>query len=206
MFEDNDEDDQTKEPRTRGNRPTDRTATAAAGGAPAATPQAQRLQMPWDRGGQGGGWGQQPAAPNGNTGVVGPGQGGQPQQGGHPGFGWGGGQQDGGQGRGWGHHQMPDWQALAQQFAQRFQGNPMFQRLGMTGQGFAPPGQAPAAPPQSQPAAPPMAQGAPGAQPGAAPMQGQGGPLQERLGRLAQMFGRQQPGGIVGPGQGPQQY
>ncbi|HXK20451.1 MAG TPA: hypothetical protein VNG33_21725, partial [Polyangiaceae bacterium] len=152
--------------------------------------------MPWDRGGQG--WGQPPAAPNGNTGVVGPGQGQPMQAGGHPGFQWGGGMQGGqpggimgGQGQGGG---MPNWQALAQQFMQRFQGNPMMQRLGMTGQGMQPPGQAPAAPPQGQPggtppiwAGPQAAQGMP--QPGAAP---QGGPLQGRIGQLAQLFGRQQ--------------
>ncbi len=111
----------------------------------------------------------------------------------------------GGQGQGQGG--MPNWQALAQQFMQRFQGNPMMQRLGQTGMGMHPPGQAPAAPPQGQPggtppiwAGPQAAQGMP--QPGAAP---QGGPLQGRIQQLAQMFGqRQQPGGITGgPGQGP---
>lgn len=135
-----------------------------------------------------GGWGQPQAAPNGQ---------GQPMQGGHPGFSWGGHQGGGFQpggimgGQGQGQGGMPNWQALAQQFMQRFQGNPMMQRLGMTGQGMQPPGQAPAAPPQ--------AGGMP--QPGAAP---QGGPLQGRIGQLAALFGRQQPGGITGgPGQGP---
>lgn len=112
----------------------------------------------------------------------------------------------GGQGQG----QMPNWQALAQQFAQRFsQNNPFLQRLGMTGQGQMPPGQAPAAPPQGQPMpgrTPPFYAGAQVAQgqtqPGAAPQQG--GAFAPQIQRLAQMFGRQQPGGIVGPGQGPQ--
>lgn len=122
---------------------------------------------------------------------------GQPQ-GGHPAFQWGGGGFQpggimGGQGQAQAGGGMPNWQALAQQFMQRFQGNPMMQRLGMTGQGMRPPGQAPAAPPQA----------AQGMQPGAAP---QGGPLQGRIGQLAALFGRQQPGGILGPGQGPQEY
>lgn len=201
MVADNDSDDQTasetKRPRSRGNRP-DRMQ----GGGLAATG-AQPRQMPWDRP-MGGGFGQPPAAPNGNTGVVGPMQGG----GGHPGFQWsgGGGFQPGGimggQGQG-GQGGMPNWQALAQQFMQRFQGNPMLQRLGMAGHGMTPPG----APPQGQPGGtPPILAGpqaAQGMQPGAAP---QGG-LQGRIGQLAALFGRrQQPGGIVGPGQGPQEY
>lgn len=197
MYEDDDEKDQTKAASsTRGTEPTDRSVqTLSATAAPAATqPQAQRFQMPWARAQQAGGmpWGQPPAAPNGNTGVVGPGQG-QPVQGGQPGFGFGMHGQGG----------MPNWQALAQQFQQRFaQHHPFLQRLGMGGQGM-PPGA-----PQGQPggtppiwAGPQAAQGQP--QPGAAP-QGQAGPLQGRLAQLAQLFGRQQPGGIVGPGQGPQ--
>ena len=194
MFDDNDEDDQTKQPRTRGTRPTDR---AQAGPAATSAQPAQTRQMPWDR--QGGGQGQ-----------------GQMQGGGHPAFQWGGGGFQpggimGGQGQG-GQGGMPNWQALAQQFMQRFQGNPMMQRLGMTGQGMRPPGDAPAAPPPGQPqgqpggtppiwAGPQATQGQP--QPGAAP---QGGPMQDRIGQLAALFGRQQPGGIVGPGQGPQRY
>jgi hypothetical protein len=133
--------------------------------------------MPWDQ--QGGG----SAA-----------MGGPQQAGGHPAFQWGGampGGQPGGIMGGQGQGGMPNWQALAQQFMQRFQGHPMMQRLGITGQGMQPPGQAPAAPPQAQGMA----------QPGAAP---QGGPLQGRIGQLAALFGRQQPGGITGgPGQGP---
>lgn len=195
MAADDDSDEtasETKKPRTRGTRPTDR---AQAG--PVAT-SAQPRQMPWDR--------QPAAAPNGNTGVVGP-----SQAGGHPAFQWGGGgnAQPGGimGGQGQGQGGMPNWQALAQQFMQRFQGNPMMQRLGMTGQGMRPPGQAPAAPPQGQPGGTPPIwagpQAAQGMQPGAAP---QGGPLQGRIGQLAALFGRQQPGGILGPGQGPQGY
>lgn len=202
MAEDDQTESETKAPRSRGTRPTDRTMTATTTAAPAATqPARPRFQMPWDR--QGGGFGQQQpqAAPNGNTGVVGPGQGGQPQM---PwGGGGGGGGFMGGQGQGGG---MPNWQALAQQFQQRFaQNHPFLQRLGMTGQ-QQPPGQAPAAPPQGQPggtppiwAGPQAAQGQP--QPGAAP---QGGAFAPQIQRLAQLFGRQQPGGITGgPGQGP---
>lgn len=205
MAEDDQTESETKAPRTRGTRPTDR-QTMAPTATPGAAPQqgggmwgGQRM-MPWNRpqeGGQGGGWGppQQPGQ-------------GQPMQGGHPGFGWGG---MGGQGQGG----MPNWQALAQQFQQRFaQNNPFLQHLGMSGQGQTPPGQAPAAPMpgQAQPGrTPPIYAGAEAAQGqpqlGAAPQgQGQGGPFQDQIGRLAQMFGRQQPGGIVGPGQGPQQY
>lgn len=193
MSEDDQTESETKKPRTRGTRPTDRGAAAGGEqptmqtmGAPqqgGAFPAPRR--MPWDQ--QGGG-----AAAMG---------GGGPQQaGGHPAFQWGGGMQGGGGFQpggimgGQGQGGMPNWQALAQQFMQRFQGHPMMQRLGMTGQGMRPPGQAPAAPPQAS-------QG--GMQPGAA----QGGPLQGRIQQLAQMFGqRQQPGGIVGPGRGPQEY
>lgn len=148
-------------------------------------------------------WGQPQGQP-GNTGVVGPGQGQPMQGGGHPGFGWGG---MGGQGQGG----MPNWQALMQQFQQRFQQNhPMLGRMGMTGQGMQPPGQAPAAPPQGAPMQPPPGQsppiyGGPQAAQGMPQGQGMGGPLQGRLQQLAQMFGRnRQPGGIVGPGQGGQ--
>lgn len=197
MSEDDQTESETKKPRTRGTKPTDRAQTMQTMG-PAAT-SAPARQMPWDR--QGGGFGQPSAAPNGQ---------GQPQAGGgHPAFQWGGGFQPGGimGGQGQGQGGMPNWQALAQQFMQRFQGNPMMQRLGMTGQGMRPPGQAPAAPPQGQPGGTPPIwagpQAAQGMQPGAAP---QGGPLQGRIGQLAALFGRQQPGGIVGPGQGPQEY
>jgi hypothetical protein len=164
---------------------------------------AQPRMMPWDRQAGGMQWGQPQGAPNGNTGVVGPGQG-------RPQMPWGGGFQPGGIMGGQGQQGgMPNWQALAQQFAQRFaQNNPFLQRLGMTGQGQMPPGQAPAGPPQGQPggtppiwAGPQAAQGQP--QPGAAP---QGGAFAPQIQRLAAMFGRQQPGGIVGPGQGPQNY
>lgn len=176
-FDSDDPESETRKPRSRGTRPTDRTQ-----GGPDAT-MVQPRQMPWERGG---GWGQ----PNGQS---------QPMHsGGHPGFQWGGGQPGGIMGeRGQG---VPNWAALAQHFMQRFQ-NPMQQRMGMTGQGMSPPGQAPAAPPQGMPEGQQAAPGMP--QPGGAP---QGGPLQDRIGQLAALFGRQQPGGIVGPGQGPRNY
>jgi hypothetical protein len=185
VAEDDQTESETKAPRSRGTRPTDRqtmgatSAPAAAGGQPQQGGMfggGQRM-MPWHQPQQGA-----------------PGQGGPMQGGGHPGFQWGGGGMPGGQPGGimggQGQGGMPNWGALAQQFQQRFaQQNPFLPRMGMTGQ--MPPGQAPAPAPQGQP------------QPGAAM---QGGPFQGQIQRLAEMFGRQQPGGIQGPNTSGQRF
>lgn len=80
MAEDDQTESETKKPRTRGARPTDRggmsAAPAGAQTMAATSSLAQPRQMPWDRGG---------------------GQGGPMQGGGHPGFNWGGGGMQGGQ-------------------------------------------------------------------------------------------------------------
>lgn len=172
MYEDDEEEDQTKEvPTTRGDNPAPEqrmTMTAAPGGGDirtmAAPGAAGGRQMPWQRaggplGGLGGGRNPQ------NGGVVGP--------------------QGPGQGA-----QRPDWAAIINQFRQRFQQRNPFLNGSFGGpQQGAPQG----APPPQQGAPAPAPQPAP-----ASPTQGNRAPWQGQIDQIAARFGNRQPGGILG--------